>query len=200
MDLVEAVHSQCHEHLRDADKKRDEIIGFYAVVVGLLFASYEKIDDSLRPLLVIVVAFVGLFVVLAVLQYRKWHTIYSNCFKALERAVSLNPKATKADIQTAWNGLNIPQDFWSTWRLLNPFAGTEAATFDALLVLSFLPWYLVPKVLPSTVAFYVPNDLVGFAIGFVVYLVIMSIVGMKIFHHANKKGAFYHWVLRPFDV
>jgi len=199
MDLVEAVHTQCHEHLRDADKKRDELIGFFAVVVGLLFATYEKVDSTLRPLLAIVVALVGLFVVLTVLQYRKWHTIYTHCFKTLERATWRNPRVTKADIEIEWAKLKIPTAFWSKALLLNPFGGTEGATFGALLVLSFLPWYLVPRAVPQLVLFHVPNDVIGFTIGFVIYLLFVSLVGMMIFYRADKLKPFDHWVLRPFD-
>jgi hypothetical protein len=200
MDLVEAIHSQCHEHLRDADKKRDELVAFYALVIGLLFAGYRQIDDDLRPLLVFVVGLVGFFAVLTVIHYRKWHAIYSNCLRAMERAAaaSRNSRLTRTGILEAWNSLPVHHSSWRTWQLFNPLAGTEAATFDALLVLSFLPWYLVPNAVPDLALLTVPNHVVGFVLGLAIYMIIMTLAGVIILNRDLRKDPFEHWVLRPF--
>src|SRR6266566_2765840 len=127
MGLLDSLSQQCHEHLRDADRKRDELIGFYAIIVGLLFAAYDKIDDSMRALIALVIGLVGLFVALAVIQYRKWHTIYSNCFRTLDDLKRRFTDPTSSDVEAAWRDLGNPTGYWSKWKLLNPFAGTEAA-------------------------------------------------------------------------
>ena len=197
MDLTDSIYRECHEHLRHADDKRDTLIGFYGVVIGLLFAAHAK-DSGLEKelhLVDLVVALVGLAVCITVIQYRKWHLVYAWSFEILQRLEE--KKISASQITEEW-----PSDekgrVRTLRRVINPLGGTEAATFAALLVLSFVPWYLV--ISRSNCA---PQLLVGdpglpFVLGFITYSVVLYSTAAAIAVHAALKGPFEYWILAPF--
>ncbi len=191
------IYRQCHEHLRDSDKKRDQLIGFYAVVVGLLFAAYEKVGhQQVRVLVAGVVGLVGLFVCLTVISYRKWHILYSRCFQVLQD-VNLAADDIPTDaITQSWNGTSRP--WYHKFLLLNPLSGTEAPIFDALLVLSFLPWFLAIHSAQLASATASLESAWLFLQGFLAYALLMNALALLIFLYSDSKGPFDHWILRPF--
>ena len=189
MDLIDAIYKQCHDHLRDADKKRDQLIAFYAIIVGFFFAADDKIDARVKALLPLIVGLVGVFILFAVIQYRKWHLIYSNSFNALQDAVHQDPNTIKADLlEAAWQDINC-RGFWKQFCFFNPATGTEAATFAALVVLSFSPWYIVLKSIPY---FPIKSDAAGFVVGGVIYWFLATLVGMKILQWSANKDMYSH--------
>jgi len=196
---VESLAQQCHEYLRDADKKRDELIGFFAVVIGLLFVAYDKLDEQLKTLISIAVALVGVFVALAVIQYRKWHAIYVAGFRVLNDVRQRTATPSGDDILAAWRRLDYPRSYLGMWRMLNPFQGTEAATFLAFLVLSFVPWYLLLRSHPRLISYYAGDDILPFALDFVLYFVLVGFVATLVFYCSiAKPSPFKHWMFEPF--
>lgn len=64
------IFHECNEHLKETDKKRDQVIGFYILLLGLLLFNYDKLGKY-RDLTLGVFSLLGMFIVAVVIQYRK---------------------------------------------------------------------------------------------------------------------------------
>jgi len=193
------LYTQCHEHLRHADDKRDQLIGFYAVVIGLLFAGFEKIDESLKSLVTLAIGLLGFFVVVAVIHYRRWHTIYTSCFATIQHLDRLAHTPSSADVIAAWDKSKPPQGFWAQWKLLNPLGGTEAATFAALLVLSFVPWYFLFRGTECGWCRQAGSEMTAFLVDLLLYSLLICVLASLLFYRASKRPPFDHWPLASLD-
>ena len=43
-ELLLEIYKQCHEHLCETDKTRDQLIAFYLIIVGLIFGGIDKLN------------------------------------------------------------------------------------------------------------------------------------------------------------
>ena len=154
---LETTFNQCHEHLREMDKNRDRLIEFYLLLVAALLTAVTtgKLEASAGSVLCGFVFFLGLFLAESVTQYRLWHTRYSytaGLLQALSR--SENPTETENYMRLlGQKGLGIydGQGFdknhrrrylpW-LWCQIRQMPGTEAATFQASLLITAVPLYL----------------------------------------------------------
>ncbi|MGL4875406.1 MAG: hypothetical protein ACRC30_12220 [Clostridium sp.] len=75
---LEGIYSECNEHLREQDRKRDQIIGFYGAIIGVIIGSINilvKINYIYIAYFVFILASWTLGFIL--INYMKWHTIYN---------------------------------------------------------------------------------------------------------------------------
>ena len=121
-DVHLEAYRQCHEHLKETDKKRDQLAGLYAVVVGLVLSNLDKIGQSKLPALV-GLGLTGLLVMVATVHYRKWHITYVRCAQVLAGS---EPAYAK-----------------EKGYKLNPLLSAETALFYAIAVITYIPWQFV---------------------------------------------------------
>jgi hypothetical protein len=91
-------YAQCHEHLRATDTKRDQLLGFYAIVVGAFFGfrTQTGIDDSvLSPFMLLL----GSLLAWLLIQYRRWHLLYFDCGIVLQSLIRRGGKLRTKDIR-----------------------------------------------------------------------------------------------------
>ena len=45
MNIEDSIFTECNAHLKEGDKKRNQLASFYLVISGLLFSNYEVFGD-----------------------------------------------------------------------------------------------------------------------------------------------------------
>lgn len=77
---LDKIYERAHEYLKDIDNRRDQILAFYAVIVGLYLGLLKEISQSPKGLLVVfsLVMFVfSLLIGYVLFLYRRWHIVYT---------------------------------------------------------------------------------------------------------------------------
>lgn len=75
---LEGIYEQCNEHLREQDRKRDQLLAFFGSVLGLILANIESLS-KLKYIEFIYLWFILITFILAfvMINYMKWHSIYN---------------------------------------------------------------------------------------------------------------------------
>lgn len=119
-DIYVEMYKQCHDHLRETDKKRDQLLMFYAAVFTAFWGFLEQATIE-----VVAVAWmltvVGLCLAVVLVKYRKWHIIYTKSAISLARMSANNDSALTIDepkVKDAWkactkrSGLCAGSELW----------------------------------------------------------------------------------------
>jgi hypothetical protein len=187
--VISAVFDQCNDHLRDADRKRDTLVASYAVIVGLLISAHRYITDTeIHGAVALGVTIIGVFVLCAVIHYRKWHVMYSRSI-----AVLLSIWTSDAGIKDAWAEAKGDRRSWS---LLNPFGGTEAATIFVTVGLVAIPFHFAIRSL--NFGPYAPNEVIAFATNASLVLLATLAYGGYVIYQFDRLAPEKHWPIAPF--
>ena len=150
---IEKVYTECHIHLREADAKRNHLIAFFSVILGLALKSIDTAPSDLQHVLLIVLTVGGLLTVAAVMHLMKWHILYKNCITYLQDG-GVDEKRSKLKL----------------WKMI-PCFSTESTMFGLTGVLAFIPIQMLLSnlhlgfVLPASCEdLAVPLNLLGFLI------------------------------------
>mgnify|MGYP006298239969 CR=1 FL=1 len=143
IEIWRPIYHEIHQHLRDNDKKRDQTIAFYLIIL----AAYIGIIGKPKPnpvfyneSILIGVWIIGLICLLIVTQYRRWHIVHHCTFVTLQKIMSL-PLSLSEDIcEKAWNDVN---DTPSVFDLMNPLRGVETCLIYFLSLLTFIPVFFL---------------------------------------------------------
>ncbi len=199
------LHSQCHTQLIESDKKRDQVIAFYVAIVGAFFAFADK-NTTITSVFIFALTILGFLLSSVIVQYRKWHIRYINSAKIIGFLV-VNPQskpgqAMKQLYQSIYDdtGVSLISAFPRSKFLRRYFQGIEMITYQAFLVVAFVPLYLIlqeinVQLLPSS------NWIINFSVELILYLSIMN--GLSIFYLYNdfkKELPFAQWVLPMEEV
>ena len=193
MDIVTEIYKQCHEHLKETDKKRDQLAALFAVVVGLVLANFDKCSESIQQVISFGVAMAGLLVLLTVMHYRKWHLLYVRCVEFL------NIYSQVKDVDNAVKQYRKKyKSKWMAW--VNPFASTEVSVFYFICIIAFIPFQLFVETFVETSDIVFVNtcfssNTILFLFNFMVFIIAANLVAFAIMKKADKKEAFDIWLL-----
>ena len=189
MDYYAEAFTQCNEHLRETDKKRDQIVAFYGILIAAFLNSFDKIG-GLKPLVTLVLALTGLGIAMAVMNYRKWHLLYVQTASTLQYLSASQTPLSQQNINQAWNKFTLHRQKYGG-PSLNPFMSTEVAIFNVFLIVWFLPCYVA---IPSQWLTLLSCSYfeVGF---FILFLTIGNVCAANSVSRARKAEAKDIWLL-----
>ena len=196
MDIDLEIYKQCNEHLKETDRKRDQLVAAFAVVVGVVISNKEKLEGEWLEFSLLGLGIAGILVILAIVQYRKWHIVYVRCSQLMEfyiRATESHGSAKLSAIVADYASQLYKKSRWS-W--LNPLGSTEAAVFLFVVTIAFAPWQLLAiengGLWPlHSCMHYLPDIL-----NYMGFTVLTHCVLFIVLSHADKQDPFGHWILR----
>lgn len=190
MNTESEIYKQCHEHLKETDKKRDQLIASFAVIIGLLVANIEKLHDcSNLGTASLCASTLGAIVILAVIHYRKWHVKYTICIQLINFATRLG------NINQANEAVKA-RDTSQNWKsIINPCSSTETAIFYVVSIIAFVPL----QIFLSEYRFYIIElnttlDFLPMTLNLVVFLVIVNFIALAILTKAEKRQLSDAWI------
>lgn len=195
MTLDLEVYRQCHEHLKETDKRRDQLSALYAVLVGLVFASFDKFDAAQQPIIYLGVGILGIFVLLAVIQYRKWHIVYVRCAQALDTYLRLENHADVDRLSLAKKIAEKRRYRSSPFDRFNPLSSTEAAYFLIISVVAFIPWQLLTTLSGGLITTPSSSPLLAFVLNLIVFQIAIASIAFFVFAATDKRDPFDEWIL-----
>ncbi|WP_237738228.1 NUDIX hydrolase [Caldicellulosiruptor sp. F32] len=87
-NFLELLYAEANEHLRENDKKRDQILIVIATLSGAIFGFYEKLKGlplGYKITMVLLVLMLSIFEPFILITYRKWHIVYHLGAKVLQQ-------------------------------------------------------------------------------------------------------------------
>ena len=186
------IYVQIHEHLRDALKRRDQIIAFYLVLLAALISAWEKLGEI--QILIATGAWVlgiGCFIVLT--QYWRWQLVLHMSIVTLQVLMVANNQ-TLDECKRIWNQVNETNT--TVWKFLNPFRGVETNIIYLFATMTFIPFYLVFRSLG--VAFiHLKTEIVVFLLDGILYTFFMGFLAslfIKKFSNFDERHWMYRWL------
>jgi hypothetical protein len=199
------VYKQANSHHVETDKKRDQLLAFYAIVTGAFLGSYETLETHTQDLITIALVVFSIILVFIFISYRKWHIVYVNTAMVVQSLAISDKSFTKANISNTWNQLvgagnyrkantSLPRSFVSSTIL-----SVEFMIFNAFLVISSPAIYLLfENVLNmQTWPFLGGLNLMGkYFISLAIYLVIANSLSSFIISRELARKHDASWLLR----
>lgn len=199
MNILDEIYKQCHEHLKETDKKRDQILGFFAIVVGIFFSSLDKLGE-VKDIFSVILSIFGVLLAIILIHYRKWHTIYVNSAIVLQNLILQGKDVTNQNISEVWQTLIIGGDYQkSNYKdiikstIQSTLLSVEFLVFNAFLVASFLPIYIVLNKWTCLSSLKRP------IIALILYLLLFNVISWAILREAKKQCYNSSWLLRFLD-
>ncbi|WPX10170.1 NUDIX hydrolase [Anaerocellum danielii] len=87
-NFLELLYAEANEHLRENDKKRDQILIVIATLSGAIFGFYEKLKGlpfGYKITMMLLVLMLSIFEPFILITYRKWHIVYHLGAKVLQQ-------------------------------------------------------------------------------------------------------------------
>jgi len=87
---LRTIYSECNEHLRATDQKKNQVIYFYIIIIGAYYALPQYFTKDIHytsnfGYLALVI--VGIFVILITTWYVVWHDVYVNTAIILQHLI-----------------------------------------------------------------------------------------------------------------
>ncbi|MEP0826698.1 MAG: hypothetical protein HRF40_14570 [Nitrososphaera sp.] len=139
-DILINIYQEANDHLRTSDNKRDQIIAFYFVILGLLLSSLNKITKLpyvMQILIYISIGFFGCILVFIVHKFRFWHIIYVNTAVVIQNLVLSKIQPNEKNIKEVWDL------YQKSVEKIQRQPNTENLTFVAFLLVAFIPFDLL---------------------------------------------------------
>lgn len=177
-------YNQCNDNLRDTDRKRDVMLGFYAAFSAALYGFAAKPEtQNLFSLGLVFLVIFGIGLGLLFTIYRAWHNVY------VLQAIVLQRLAHEEE------GMSISELVKSADFKFNNFLATELLMFfllQAVLLMNIIATFIVLESFPAQcIAFIL---FVCFVVEFLVHFgVMMWFDGLK---KHKKLGTKYLWILQ----
>ena len=193
--MLEKVYEECNENLRESDRKRDQIMVFYTLIVGAFLSSIDSLQRIyLFEPLIIAIAILGLFLSITIIHYRKWHMIYVNTIEFIQ--MYNNSAFTKNYIEEqkqrvlANIGIKVSSSFLN-WFFKEYHAGVEFLTFNGFLIISYIPVYAIIISLFEHCKLSSCIYIMIFLIGLIIFLIHLNLIAAWIIYHDLKS---FPWV------
>jgi hypothetical protein len=138
--VLEAIHAEIHIDLRESDKKRDQVIAFYLLVLVGLFNAWDRIEP-IRGFVLGGIWIAGLLSFLVVMKFRWWHVHHGAAIVTLQRLLIDEEPVTLDRCEVVWKKVNDGEA--SVGHLMYPLGGVEAGTTLLFAFLTSLPAYLL---------------------------------------------------------
>ncbi|TAJ88621.1 hypothetical protein EPO44_15485 [bacterium] len=123
--MFELICNQIHEHLRESQRKRDQLAAFYIALLAGIFAGWDALAPQRASALAGAVL-IGLVFLLILLHYRRWHIKYNNALTLFQHIAANKRDANLVECEQLWGLLN---DRRNGRVLVDPREGVEAATY-----------------------------------------------------------------------
>ena len=190
MNIETEMFAECNAHLKETDKKRDQLLAIFIIAIGLLFANLGKLGDS-KTLILSLFSALGVFLIAAVIQYRKWHINYARAAQAVAFFMLEDGKPVRDRIDAANNRLISKGYMARPGAWFNPLASTEAAILMLSIGLAAVPTMLLLMELS------LKCRPILIACVSVLYLSVSIGICYQILRAANQKSPFEIWLLKP---
>jgi TM2 domain-containing membrane protein YozV len=189
------IYRECNEHLKETDKKRDQLAGVYVVLFGLLLANYDKFSSNHRTLTLGIFSLLGIFVILVIIQYRKWHINYIRAAQAVTIFSKL-PDKSKERIKISNSRVQTEGYMVKWYNWINPFYSTEAGIFFVLVGIAFIPLqlFLDETKIGIKIAF---SQHFAVMINILLFYGILIGVCILVLRKEKSKAPFDNWLLKP---
>jgi hypothetical protein len=191
------IFHECNEHLKETDKKRDQVIGFYIVLIGLLLSNNEKLGNH-PDLILGIFSLLGIFIIAVIIQYRKWHISYVRA----SQAVTIYSRINNENFQ---NRINITKSkisaygYMSKWyNWLNPLRSSEAILFFIIIGASFIPIQLF--IIETDITFINLPFKWSIFLNLLTYYAIAIVICFCILRKEIQKDPFENWLLQPIEL
>lgn len=189
---LDGIYSECNEHLREQDRKRDQIIGFYGAIIGIIIGNIENIL-KIQHIYIMYTFFVIASWILAsiLMKYMYWHTIYNYSAITLQNIMFF--KQTKIK-QRVVNEIFYKLSEDENFNFRKYMEKTESKIINLYLMISsmnhFILAYLIAK--QTKISF---NILLIIAIVVtILYIIIVNYKGYKSLKNVFKSNQDYNKV------
>lgn len=137
---LQVIYEQCNEHLREGDRKRDQILAFFTTLLGIFIGSSEQILEGLgnQEILLSVlhgIFFIGgCFLAFVLIEYRLWHLKYTLSGQVIQKLMFMSKAtATKTDINEI-----LRDSFSYKPNKIKLIKTTESMILNLFLVINFI--------------------------------------------------------------
>lgn len=146
-DILLNIYQEANEHLRTSDNKRDQIIAFYFVILGLLFSSFDKINKlpcKIQIFFYLIIGLFGCLLAFIVHKFRFWHIIYVNTAVVIQNLALSKIQPSESNVKEIWDAYQ--ESIMKTRHRLN----IENLTLIAFLLVTFIPFdFLLYLLIPN---------------------------------------------------
>lgn len=196
------VYQQCNEHLREGDRKRDQIVFIFASLIGVLIGGIEQIIKlfpmqykSIISISVFSIAFIGGSILLEVLSsYRMWHLKYTLSCQVIQKLMfnRHEPLSSKKISELLNRSMYKPE-------LRKVLRTTETLMLNIFIILNYISLVII---IFQILGQHIYSAISVIAIGFILYIVIMNYRfyrELKIFYDKVKDKKATIWILDLID-
>ena len=194
MILETDIYHECNDHLKETDKKRDQVIGFYVVLIGLLLSNYDKLGKH-RDLVLGIFSLLSILIIAVIIQYRKWHISYVRASQTVTIYSKINNGNVQKRINITKNKIR-PSGYMSKWYYwLNPFNSSEAILFFIVIGVSFIPIQLF--LIETDIGFITLPFKWAIILNLFAYYAISIAICFHVIRNELKEDPFENWLLHP---
>ena len=169
------VYSECHTHLREADAKRNHLIAFFAVILGLVLKGMPDATSQDQHVLLTSLTAGGLLTTATVMHLMKWHLRYKNCIEYLQTG-------------------NKDRGKLKYWKML-PFFSSESTMLGLTGVLAFIPFQMLISKLHCGISLPAPYGYFAVLLNLFGFLLILSSIAFLFIKIEEHKKINQTWII-----
>ena len=192
------IYQQIHEHLRDALKRRDQIIALYLLLLAALISTWGKLGE-IQNIIAAVTWVIGFACFIVLTQYWKWQVIYLLSLITLQNLIAFSKEPSLDECKRIWNTVNETNP--RVWSILNPLRGVEINVIYLFALMTFVPAYLFYRI--NGIAILSLNcEIIAFllyAITYTFFLAFFSSLFVKRFYKFDEHYWMFRWITAPHD-
>lgn len=142
--VLSELYQQSNEHLRETDRKRDQVIAFFITIVAIFFNSVEDLQEK-SIYFGFSLGILGVILSFVLTTYRKWHQLYVDSNIVLQYLMLKDLPPTIKNIETAQEKMIINPNYIKAQKETRSFflLSSEKLLFISYLLISFVPFYVV---------------------------------------------------------
>lgn len=202
-DIWFTIYKQVHEHHRESDKKRDQIIMFYLVLLAALIGAWKGLNEfqnmqDMEVIAALAALMVGLGSFWVSTQHWRWHIVYGCSITTLQRLMFCDKEPSLDECENAWNMVNNTDT--KIHELVRPWRGVETAVMYLHAIMTFVPAYLLLRALWLATLqpiFDIISEPIAFILGAAacaIVLVFLSSLFVKRYHKFRKEEWMFRWL------
>ncbi|MHC1749552.1 MAG: hypothetical protein AB9856_14870 [Cellulosilyticaceae bacterium] len=198
MEYLTEIYVQCNEHLRETDRKRDQIILFYTTLLGIFIGNTDKVLRSIHGkeeilIIIYIIFFISGYVFInVILEYRLWHLKYKLSCQAIQKLMYIaDENEDKINMQQVQN---ILKDGLNKSGKKIRFKTTETMMLNLFATINFISLiYVYYNIMDENT-----RNTILLVIIYVVYMLwinIRNFLGIKKIYTEIEKGKPNIWIL-----
>jgi hypothetical protein len=210
MDIRKEIFEYSNTHLIETDKKRDQAIAAYILIVGLYLGfldDFNSLGNSPKlsaeltqyDYISISMFLLSLVFIAIIINYRRWHNLYVHSVVVASVLMVRDLPFSTENIEKIWK-----EKFESgKYRELNPsklssiffsyLGSTEVQIYNAFSVISFPTVYLVFEAFISINSI---TPVTQYIVYQLIYTLILNIFAYRILRNVDRHGYKISWLLK----